>query len=129
MSLPGPWAARLAVERERDALRARLSAIVEMPAQAAPAATEPPTIAVVEADTPRRPAGLWGRLRRALGRPCPPRPKPSGARCPRRAAGAAPVKPLGTKGYRAAGGPGTARPALFPGVLNGLTSRGGFGVT
>jgi hypothetical protein len=61
-------AARLAAERERDALRARLSAIVEMPAQATPAATEPPTIAVVEADTPRCPAGLWARLRRALGR-------------------------------------------------------------
>ena len=56
-------AARLAAERERDELRARLEA-----AQAAPEAPEAPTLVVVEADTPQRPAGLWARLRRALGR-------------------------------------------------------------
>ncbi len=60
--------ARPAAERERDALRARLSTVVDTPVEAAPAATEAPTIVVVEADTPRRPAGLWQRLRRALGR-------------------------------------------------------------
>ncbi len=55
-----------AAERERDALRARLSTMVDTP-QAAPAATEAPTLVVVEADTPRRRAGLWTRLRRVLG--------------------------------------------------------------
>ncbi len=51
-----------AAEAARDALRARLDA-----AQAVPAATEAPTVVVMAADTPRRPAGLWGRLWRALG--------------------------------------------------------------
>ncbi len=54
-------AARLAAERERDALRARLDT-----PQAAPAAPEAPTVLIVEADTPQRPAGLWGRLWRAV---------------------------------------------------------------
>ena len=57
-------AARLAAEHERDALRARLDT-----AQAAPEAPGAPTLAVAGADAPRRPAGLWGQLRRALGRP------------------------------------------------------------
>ncbi len=56
-----------AAEAERDDLRARLSTIVERPADTAPAAPGTPTIAVAEADTPRRPAGLWPRFRRALG--------------------------------------------------------------
>ncbi len=58
--------ARLAAERERDELRARLSPMGDTP-QAAPAATEAPALVIVEADTPRRPAGLWARFRRAWG--------------------------------------------------------------
>ncbi len=54
-------AARLAAERERDELRARLDA-----AQAAPAATEAPTIVVVEGDSHAPPPPLWRRLLRRL---------------------------------------------------------------
>ncbi len=59
-------AAHLAAERERDELCARLATVVDTPVEAAPAATEAPTIVVVEADTPQRPRGLWGRLWRAI---------------------------------------------------------------
>ncbi len=54
-------AERQAAERERDELRARLDA-----AQAAPAATEAPTIVVVEADSHAHPPPLWRRLLRPL---------------------------------------------------------------
>ncbi len=50
-----------AAERERDELRARLDA-----AQAAPAATEAPTIVVVEGDSHAPPPPLWRRLLRRL---------------------------------------------------------------
>ena len=52
-------------EAERDALRVRLSPMVDTP-QAAPAAPEAPTVVIVEADTLQRSQGLWTRLRRAL---------------------------------------------------------------
>ncbi|MDP9371944.1 MAG: sigma-70 region 4 domain-containing protein [Chloroflexota bacterium] len=56
-----------AAERERDELRARLSTIVE-PAPTPPAALGGAAGAHRGEDTPRRPTGLWERLRRALGR-------------------------------------------------------------
>ncbi len=60
-------AAPQVAERERDALRARLAAFV------GPPLTPPADPGTAEgapggADTPQRPAGLWSRLRRALGR-------------------------------------------------------------
>ncbi len=55
-------------ERERDELRARLSTFVG-PAPTPPAAPGDAVGAQRGRDTPRRPAGLWERLRRALGRP------------------------------------------------------------
>ena len=63
----------LARQREElSALRAEVRALLSERSdspQAAPAGTGAPTLAVAEADTPRHPAGLWQRLRRALGRP------------------------------------------------------------
>ncbi len=55
-------AARRAAERERDALRARLDAMLTTPA-----ATEAPTVLMVEADSHPAPLTLWRRLRRRLG--------------------------------------------------------------
>ena len=89
-------AARLAAERERDELRARLNAAQAAPqapgaaegpppavvaaererdalrarleaAQAAPAAPEAPTVLIVESDRPPPSLTLWQRLRRMLG--------------------------------------------------------------
>ncbi len=57
-----------AAEAARDNLRARLSTVVDTP-QAAPAATEAPTVVVMESERPQRPPGLWARLRRALQGP------------------------------------------------------------
>ncbi len=57
-------AARLAAERERDALRARLVAT-----QAAPADTGEPAVLVVEGDTHTHPPPLWRRLWRGLRGP------------------------------------------------------------
>ncbi len=59
-------AARLAAERERDELRARLSTMVG-PAPTPPAAPGDAAGAHRGDDTPRRLARLWQRLRRALG--------------------------------------------------------------
>ncbi len=59
-------ALREAAERERDELRARLSTVVDTP-PTPPAATGAAAGAHRGADIPRRPAGLWARLRRALG--------------------------------------------------------------
>ena len=47
-------------------VRARLSTVVDTPAQATPAAPEAPTVLIVEREGPRHPAGLWERVKRAV---------------------------------------------------------------